>query len=144
MVRDFDSSAPVGTHKVLVCITAQSNSERLIDAAAMVADKNNAEFHILNVNKGTSIFNNSMTPILLEKLFEYGTERGGMVHMLCSENVSKSIGDFINEYGITIIVLGEPPKKARKSAKESEFESIYDVLNNCGAEIVVIKRENHI
>jgi K+-sensing histidine kinase KdpD len=141
MVRDFDSSAPKGTHRVLVCITAQSNSERLIDAAALVADKNNAEFHILNVNKGTSIFNNSKTPLLLEELFEYGTERGGMVHMLCSDNVAKSIGDFIKEYGITTIVLGEPPKKINKKSDESEFESINYVLNNCGAEIIVIKRE---
>lgn len=144
MVRDFDSLAPEGTHKVLVCITAQSNSERLIDAAASVADKNNAEFHILNVNKGTSIFNNNKTPVLIEKLFEYGTEHGGMVHMLCSENVAKSIGGFIKEYGITIIVLGEPPKKIHKSSDESEFDSINDVLNNCGAEIIVVTRKNQI
>ncbi|MEA4973872.1 MAG: hypothetical protein VB119_11985 [Candidatus Metalachnospira sp.] len=144
MVRDFDLTAPDGTQKVLVCITVQSNSEKLIDAAAVVADKNNAEFHILNVNKGRSIFNNSKTPTILEKLFEHGTERGGMVHMLCSDNVAQAIHDFIKEYGITIIVLGEPPKNVHKSADESEFESINDVLNKCGAEIIVIKREKHI
>ena len=57
MVRDFDSAAPKGTDKVVACITAQYNSERLIDTAAEVADKFNAELHILHVNKGTSIFN---------------------------------------------------------------------------------------
>lgn len=143
MVRDFDSSAPEGTKKVLVCITAQSNSERLIDSAALIADESNAEFHILNVNKGTSIFNNSGTPQLLEELFEYGSERGGMVHMLCSENVAKSIGDFIKEYNITDIVLGEPPKKLEKSQEESEFASISRVLSKCGAQIIIIKREEN-
>ena len=49
MVRDFDASAPVGTNKVVACITAQYNSERLIDTAAEVADKFNAELHILHV-----------------------------------------------------------------------------------------------
>lgn len=144
MVRDFDSTAPEGAHKVLVCITAQSNSEKLIDAAAKVADKNNAEFHILNVNKGTSIFNNCKTPALIERLFEYGTERGGMVHMLCSDNVAQSIGDFIKEYGISIIVLGEPPKNINKAKDESEFKRIKDVLNSCGAEIMVIAKEKQI
>ena len=79
MVRDFDSAAPKGTDKVVACITAQYNSERLIDTAAEVADKFNAELHILHVNKGTSIFNNENTPILLDKLFEYGSEKGGAV-----------------------------------------------------------------
>lgn len=141
MVRDFDSSAPEGTKKVLVCITAQSNSERLIDYASLIADENNAEFHILNVNKGTSIFNNNSTPQLLEKLFAYGSERGGMVHMLCSEDVAKSIGDFIKEYNITNIVLGEPPKKIQKLQEESEFGCIDRVLSECGAEVIIIKRE---
>ena len=51
MVRDFDALAPFGTNKVVACITAQYNSERLIDTAAEVADRFNAELHILQRNK---------------------------------------------------------------------------------------------
>lgn len=144
MVRDYDASAPVGTNKVVVCITAQNNSERLIDTAAELADRFNAELHILHVNKGTSIFNNADTPMLLEKLFKYGSERGGMVHMLCSENVAQSIGEFIEEYGINKIVLGEPPQipKGAKKMTESEFERIEKILKEKGIEIIIVKREN--
>ena len=41
--------APIGTERVLVCITAQSNSERLIDAKTKIADEENADSSILNV-----------------------------------------------------------------------------------------------
>lgn len=141
MVRDYDSSAPVGTNRVLVCITAQSNSERLIDAAAEIADRENAEFHILNVNKGSSIFNNSETPLLLERLFAYGSGKGGMVHMKCSEDVPSSIDSFIKEYGITLVVLGEPPAEVVKSLGQSELGGIMRVIDSCGAKIVIVERE---
>ena len=144
MVRDFDSVAPKGTDKVVACITAQYNSERLIDTAAEVADKFNAELHILHVNKGTSIFNNENTPILLDKLFEYGSEKGGMVHMLCSDDVAKSIGDFIEEYDITKIVLGEAPGAVDKEIqKASEFGRIEKTLKKHGVEIIIVKREEN-
>lgn len=146
MVRDFDASAPFGTNKVVACITAQNNSERLIDTAAEVADKFNAELHILHVNKGTSIFINENTPMMLDKLFEYGSEKGGMIHMLCSENVAESIGAFIEEYGITKIVLGEPPAKfiEKKKISESEFDKIEKVLKKCGVEIIIVKRQAEV
>ena len=142
MVRDFDMSAPLGTDRIAACITAQSNSERLIDEAAEVADRLNGELHILNVNKGNSIFNNADTPALLDRLFEYGSDRGGMVHMLCSDDVANSIGDFITQYGITKIVLGEPPKAgiASKNSGESEFDRIENVIKKEGVEIIIVKR----
>ena len=146
MVRDFDASAPFGTNKVVACITAQYNSERLIDTAAEVADRFNAELHILHVNKGTSNFNNENTPIMLDKLFEYGSEKGGMIHMLCSEDVAAAIGAFIEEYGITKIVLGEPPTKfvEMQKVKESEFDKIEKVLKRCGVEIIIVKRQAEV
>lgn len=139
MVRDFDAAAPMGTNKVVACITAQYNSERLIDTAAEVADKFNAELHILHVNKGSSIFINEGTPAMLDRLFEYGSEKGGMVHMLCSDDVASSIGGFIEEYGINKIVLGEPPAKMSKG--ESEFDKIEKILKKCGTEIIIVKRQ---
>ena len=142
MVRDYDESAPIGTLRVAVCITAQHNSQRLIDTAAEYADKQNAELHILHVNKGTSVFNNEQTPFLINSLFEYGSEKGGMVHMMCSEKVAETIGEFIEEYKISTIVLGEPPKTSDKEKKkvESEFDKIEKVLKRCGTQIILVRR----
>ena len=38
MVRDYDETAAIVSERVVVCITAQHNSERLIDKAAALAD----------------------------------------------------------------------------------------------------------
>ncbi len=141
MVRDYDEAAPVGTNKVVVCITAQQNSERLINEASAEADKLNAELHILNVNKGTSIFNNSETPMLIEKLFAYGSAKGGMVHMICSEDVADAIGGFIDEYSITHIVLGEPPVLNPKTLKESEFNRIEKAIRERRISVTIVKRD---
>ncbi len=144
MVRDYDASVPVGTNRIVVCITVQYNSERLIDTAADVADRLNAELHILHVNKGESIFNNADTPMFLEKLFKYGSEKGGMVHMMCSDNVAKAIGEFIEEYGINKVVLGEPPAipVIGKERIESEFDEIDEILRDKGVEIIMVMKEN--
>ena len=76
---------------------------------------------------------------MLDRLFEYGSEKGGMVHMLCSDDVASSIGSFIEEYGINKIVLGEPPAKMSKG--ESEFDKIEKILKKCGTEIIIVKRQ---
>jgi len=82
------------TKKVLVCITAQSNSKRLMDYGHDIAEKYEGELHILHVLKGDSVFNNPDTPALLQELFDYGSKEGGMIHAFCDENVSKSIGNY--------------------------------------------------
>ena len=69
MVRDYDETAAIVSERVVVCITAQHNSERLIDKAAALADRLDAELHILHVNKGESIFNTADKPALLDMLF---------------------------------------------------------------------------
>ncbi len=102
----------IKNESVLVCITAQCNSTRLIDRAFEVAEKNEGELHILHVQRGDSIFNNSETPKLLEELFNYGSEKGGMIHFYCDEDVSECIGRFAKEMKITKIVFGEPPTEA--------------------------------
>ena len=63
--------------------------------------------------------------------------------MLCSEDVAAAIGAFIEEYGITKIVLGEPPTKfvEMQKVKESEFDKIEKVLKRCGVEIIIVKRQ---
>ena len=69
--------------RVLVCITSQISSQRLIDKAAEIADKENAELHILHVQQGNSIFNNADTPKMIHSLCQYGSQKGGTMHFYC-------------------------------------------------------------
>ena len=149
-VREIDlnleNNSDEKIEKILVCITAQSNSVRLIDRAAKVADENNGELHILHVLRGNNVFNNSETLALLQRLFMYGGGKGGMIHAFCNDDVCKSISDFVLEENITKVVLGEPPSENVKKSKkhtESFFDKIVKSLPKSAQIIIVEKEDKH-
>ncbi len=129
--------------KVLVCITAQSNSRRLIDEGAGLCEASGGELHILHVQKGHNIFENEDTPRLLSELFEYGSTRGGMIHAICSEDVPESIGRFIADTHITRLVLGAPPEglPERLRREGSQLAQIVGRLPR-PVEVTVVGRED--
>lgn len=93
--------------KVLVCITIQGNSRRLIEKGSKIARESNAQLHILHVEKGMSIFQNPEAAMLLEDLFKYGKELGGEVHFVSDQDVAGRIVSFIRDMEVTRVVLGE-------------------------------------
>jgi K+-sensing histidine kinase KdpD len=96
-------------YKVLVCITPQANGKRLIDKGYEIALQTKGELHILHVEKGDQIFVSEESSQLLQWLFDYGSERGGMVHGICGEDVISTIRQFIKTESITHAVFGESP-----------------------------------
>lgn len=141
MVKEIDRESTEEFEKVLVCITAQSNSKRLINKGAEVADKLNGELHILHVQKGNSIFNNSETPKLLQELFQYGSEKGAMVHFYCDDNIPESIASFIHKERVTRLVLGEPPcQTVSKKEFDVQFHKIISALIK-DMELIIVGRE---
>ena len=105
--------------RVLVCITSQISSQRLIDKAAEIADNENAELHILHVQQGNSIFNNADTPKMIHSLCQYGSKKGGTMHFYCHEDVPECIGKFVSEKYITKII---------KSPLISQVKKLYRFL----------------
>lgn len=95
------------TGKVLVCITIQKNSKRLIEKGAKLAIEQHSKLHILHVEKGMSIFQNPEAATLLEELFEYGKKLGGEVHFISDEQIAQRIVTFIRDMEVTTVVLGE-------------------------------------
>lgn len=96
-------------NKVLVCITIQENSKRLIHKGSELAHSIDGELHVLHIRKGETIFDNPNSSKLFEELFVYGSELGGEVHFLCSSDVTHTISEFIVNNGITHVVVGRPP-----------------------------------
>ena len=141
MVKEIQMENTNGGEKVLVCITAQSNSARLIYKGAQIADQCDGELHILHVQKGDSIFHNQETPALLQKLFLYGSQLGGMVHAYCEENIPKSIAEFIKKEHITRLVLGEPPSVEKLTATqiETQFSGILNHIPKT-VEVIIVPR----
>ena len=59
-------------NKVLVCITIQQNSKRLIQKGFELAQSVDGELHVLHIRKGETIFDTPNSTSLFEELFVYG------------------------------------------------------------------------
>lgn len=117
--------------KILVLVTAQRSSLRLIEYGFAAAQSCGGELHILHVQKGDSVFESNDTLKLLQNLVDYGCRRGGILHLSCEDDVAGCIGQFAEKEGITQVVMGRPPmQKESKGRKKQvqEFERILAAL----------------
>lgn len=128
-------NAQTAGEKILVCITPQSNSRRLIDHAYHLSERCAGELHILHVEKGDHIFVRSDSSEILQGLFDYGSELGGVVHAICGEDIPLAIQTFVKEQKISHIVLGEPPEDAPHTSG-SIIESLYQRMPYLKIEIL--------
>ncbi|MGL4736708.1 MAG: hypothetical protein ACRCW2_04550 [Cellulosilyticaceae bacterium] len=124
-------------NKVLVCITIQENSRRLIRKGYDLTCDLEGKLHLLHIRKGDTIFENSGSSELFEQLFIYGSELGGEAHFLCSDNVSNAIAEFITSNKITHLVIGEGPNGTLSPI----FEELKRILKHI--EIVVLDRKDN-
>lgn len=121
--------------KVLVCITIQENSVRLMDKGAQICRCLNGELHIVHFEKGNTLFSNEQATQLAESLYNHGSSIGGQVHLISGQEIAKDIVNFIENNGITRVVLGEsmrsPLHQMLKGSIHSFIrnqEKAYDVL----------------
>lgn len=126
-------------YKVLVGITIQENSRRLIAEGLNLSQSIDAPLHILHIRKGETIFDRPESSELLSDLFAYGGELGGEVHFLCSNNIPETITSFIKENNITHLVIGETPNGNTISPGSSVYEQLKSQIGDI--EIVVLPRE---
>lgn len=130
--------------KVLVCITIQENSRRLISQGFDLAKISGASLHILHIRKGETVFDNPESSTLLQDLFTYGGELGGEVHFLCSNDVTQTIIDFIIDNCITHLVLGEAPVPVLSDSTSSIYGELMENLRNIHSlDISVLSREDY-
>jgi len=129
--------------KVLVCITIQHNSKRLIKRGYEMANELGGELHILHIAKGESIFTESKDGSLLDELFKYASELGAEVHFECSNDVTKYIASFIKDHAITCIVLGETLRNALRKLLSKNIETSLE-SKIPDVQIVVLERDTKI
>ncbi|TCT13076.1 hypothetical protein EDC18_10939 [Natranaerovirga pectinivora] len=128
--------------KVLVCITIQENSLRLIKEGSSLASSQDAEFHILHVEKGMSIFDQEGSVSVLEKLFELGKELGGEIHFISDQDVVGRIVKMTRDLEITHLIIGQTMEnKVKRLLKKDMNNRLVTSLDNI--EIVVMDRYNN-
>lgn len=116
--------------KILVLVTAQKKSLRLIEHGLAAVQECGGELHILHVQKGDSIFDGKETIGLLQNLADIGAKAGGVVHICCGDSVSACIGQFVQEEGMTQVVMGcgRELSVRRKKGGTDEYERILAAL----------------
>jgi len=130
---------------VLVCITVQENSRRLISQGSVLAQGTAFPLHILHISMGETIFGAPGNSNLLQNLFDYGSALGGEVHFLCSNNLTQTITDFIIDNHITQLVIGEAPVINSSVDQLGFYEKLLSNINHanlCHVNISVLSRED--
>ena len=129
-------------NKVLVGITIQENSRRLISEGAHIAQSLDAPLDILHIRKGETIFDTPDSSELLSSLFAYGSTLGGEVHFLSSNHVTKTITDFIKVNNITHLVIGESPNGDSLSVTSTVYNKLKVSLGEIT--LIVLPREDSV
>ncbi len=124
--------------KILVGITIQENSRRLIDEGSRLSKSLGGSFHMLHIRQGNTIFDRPESSKLLEDLFAYGGYLGGEVHFICGDCISDVLIHFIKENHITHLLIGETPTEVLASSP-----SISDLISKDlpDVELIVLPRD---
>jgi K+-sensing histidine kinase KdpD len=101
----------VQNQNIMVCVTQQVTCERLIHYGKLFRDKINGELHIIHVaGEMDSFLGNKKENEALEYLFDISNKAGADLTVLRSDNIEKTIIEFVNNNKISYIVLGENNK----------------------------------
>ncbi len=93
---------------VLVCVTGQQSSSRLIHRGAQLARQHGATLLVLSVSgSGVNLLSNPSVSQALNDLYRLSGEVGAEMTMLHHTDAHRAICDFVKERGVTHLVLGE-------------------------------------
>ena len=97
-------------NSVLVCVTRQKNCERLIKEGHRLSKENNCNMNVINVLlNDRKILDESNEANAIDYLFNVSKKYDGDISIIRSDNIVKTIVDFVKENKIGIIVFGESP-----------------------------------
>lgn len=96
------------TETVLVCVTGQQSSQRLIHRGAQLAQQCGATLLVLSVSgAGFNLLTNPSVSQSLNDLYCLSGQVGAEMTMIHHTNPHQAICDFARERGVTRLVLGE-------------------------------------
>lgn len=96
---------------VLVCVTAQESSERLVKAGKAIADRNKAKLEVVSV---LPMMNNDnrVNPQVLEKLYRLSQSQGGATALYFSDDPTLTVSAHIAKRKPLTIAVGFPGEKS--------------------------------
>lgn len=125
--------------KVLVCVTPQRNSFRLIKKGASFAKEFDAELFVLYVQNDLDLTKDKRTAELIDELFDLTSQQNGAMYIEVSDKISNSIVEFINNKKITHVMLGQT--MATKIEKILKKDVISRVTSKAeGVQFLILER----
>lgn len=93
---------------VLVCVTGQQSSQRLIHRGAEIAARLQAPLLVLSVSgSGVNLLSNPEVSQALNDLYRLSVEVGAEMTMLHHHDAHRAICGFVQERGVSHLVLGQ-------------------------------------
>ncbi len=92
---------------VLVCVTAQQSSEKLIDAGRTIADENTADLEVVSVLPIDG-FDNRNNCEVLDRLHQYAKSAGGDMAVYFSDDPTLTVAAHIAKTKPMLLVTGYP------------------------------------
>lgn len=119
---------------ILVCVTQQKTCERLIRKAFSIKSEPKDNLFVIHVAKNDwNFLDNAREGEALEYLFGISKSVGANLSVLKSDEIVKSISDFVRDHNINCIILGESPNDHKENKFYNELRSI---LSNVDIEVV--------
>lgn len=111
---------------VLVCVTGQTSSERLIHKGAQIAREHQATLLVLSVSGcGMNLSSNPQVMQSLNDLYRLSSEVGAEMTILHHPDARRAICDFARDRSVTRLVVGEG--KTQSSFIPNLMRSLPDV-----------------
>lgn len=96
------------TETVLVCVTGQQSSQRLIHRGAELARQHHAALLVLSVSgAGFNLLTNPSVSQSLNDLYALCAQVGAEMTMIHHTNPYQAICDFVRKRGVTHLILGQ-------------------------------------
>ena len=92
---------------VLVCVTPQESSSRLVEAGRLLAEKNDAALEVVSVLPISSSFSKN-EPATLEKLFSFAKDAGGEMAIYFSDDPVLTVAAHMAKQHPALVVTGFP------------------------------------
>lgn len=123
-------------NRIMVCVTLQNTCEQLIHAAEEVRG-DNGELFVLHVAKtGKSFMGSENDASALEYLYGVSQKAGADMTVIHSDDVIKTICDFVDENNIHTAVFGLPGK----NDKDNGFISVLEHKLKDKCKIILIQK----
>jgi K+-sensing histidine kinase KdpD len=119
---------------ILVCVTQQKTCERLIKKAASLRNEYGGDLFVIHVAKNDwNFLDNKKEGEALEYLFGISKSVGANLSVLKSDEIVKTIADFVRANKISCIIMGE----SKSDHKENRFfKELKKMLNNVEIEVI--------